>query len=820
MPSPTAFRPNPSARPPPNSPPRASRSTTGSSSRRQPATSRVTRIESPARVQPGESFVLRVAAAGPDGNLPLALRRDGQPAGNAVITLRHGRGTVELTDRLPAAGAHLYEAEILPATDAHRGNNIARAWLEVAGGPRVVLITRYPDDPLAAAFQSQGLGVDILAEPSRANEGSLAGARAVVINNVPAFDLAPEFLRALDFFVREQGGGLLMAGGKHAFGAGGYFQSAIDPLLPVSMELKSEHRKLAVAMAIIMDRSGSMAASVPGPAGKPLTKMDLANSGAASAIDLLGIMDSVAVFAVDSSPHCIIPLTTLGERKPALINQVRKVQSMGGGIYVYEGLLAAWKELRDAPAGTRHVILFSDAADSEEPGQYKSLLAEMTKAGVTVSVIGLGTRADSDAKLLEDVAKRGNGRIQFTDRAEEIPRLFAQETVTVARSAFITDPVAAQPTGDWSEISGQPLAWLSEVDGYNLSYARPEAAVALTSKDEYIAPLVATMRRGLGRTAAVSFPLGGEYLYPRPRLARLCRFHQNPGPLACGARPARRPRPGPPARRHPPHARPALRRPRLAKPPRRQPAPPETRPRQRPPRHPRHPVATARPRPFLRRHRPRGKPGRPRCRPGRRPRRHLRPAVHRRLLRMVVRARAPRRTARGFLDDRWPRAARIFPKPGPARPSSSSPTCASRSAPYCCLSSSSTPSPPACNGPANGKFRTARATPRPAGTPAAAAPRRKSKATRPAKSRAARQRATRPTPRQQPRPKTPPPAAAAASTAPKKADDPGGTARNAKAFRYQRAALSRSGTASRTSVSPTSSHIIAHIITHYKQRIK
>jgi len=66
------------------------------------------------------------------------------------------------------------------------------------------------------------------------------------------------------FFVGEQGGGFLIAGGKRSFGSGGYFQSEIDDLLPVSMELKSEHRKLAVALAIVMDRSGSMGMGVAG----------------------------------------------------------------------------------------------------------------------------------------------------------------------------------------------------------------------------------------------------------------------------------------------------------------------------------------------------------------------------------------------------------------------------------------------------------------------------------------------------------------------------------------------------------------------------
>ena len=52
--------------------------------------------------------------------------------------------------------------------------------------------------------------------------GTLAGARGVIINNVPAWQLPNAFLTALDFYVKSQGGGLLMVGGKSSFGAGGY----------------------------------------------------------------------------------------------------------------------------------------------------------------------------------------------------------------------------------------------------------------------------------------------------------------------------------------------------------------------------------------------------------------------------------------------------------------------------------------------------------------------------------------------------------------------------------------------------------------------
>ena len=52
----------------------------------------------------------------------------------------------------------------------------------------------------------------------------------------------------------------------------------------------------------------------------------------------------------------------------------------------------------------------------------------------SVSVIGLGSPTDSDAKFLEDIASRGNGRIFFNADPSQLPALFAQETVAIARS--------------------------------------------------------------------------------------------------------------------------------------------------------------------------------------------------------------------------------------------------------------------------------------------------------------------------------------------------------------------------------------------------
>lgn len=469
---------------------------------------RVARLHLPIRSQVGEPFVLNVTVRGfTDTEVPLVIKRNGQTLSETKVKIINGTGQAEFTDRITRTGSYEYSAEILPEKDAHPGNNRMARWIEVVGGPRVLLVTKYLNDPLAAALRNQDYDVQVVTEPGTLRVGQLAGAKSVVFNNVPAFEVPTQFQDALNFYVREQGGGFMMVGGKQSFGSGGYFQSSIDNLLPVSMELKNEHRKLSVAMAVVMDRSGSMAATAGG--GK--TKMDLANTGAARAVELLGIMDQVCVFAVDSEPYKIVPLVEIKDKKKKIIGKIRKIRSQGGGIYVYTGLKAAWEELKKSTAGTRHIILFSDAADSEEPGDYKKLLAEMKKEGCTVSVIGLGTPADTDANFLKDIAKRGKGRCFFTTRPAEIPRLFAQETVTIARSAFVTDPVGTKATGKWSEISAKPFTWPGMADGYNLSYAREDATTSLVTTDEYLAPLVAHARRGIGRTAAVSFPLGGKY---------------------------------------------------------------------------------------------------------------------------------------------------------------------------------------------------------------------------------------------------------------------------------------------------------------------
>jgi len=463
----------------------------------------------PRRVQLREAMLGEVVLlGGRDESVPLELFRNGQSIGRREVLVENGVGRLRFTDRLATPGAYRYDVRLMPPDDAIPGNNSASQWTEVQGGPRALLLTSYDDDPLGEALGAQGFDVEIITDLGAVNVGMLSGAKVVLLNNVPVYKLDSQFVRGLDFFVNQQGGGLGMIGGKTSFAAGGWFGSPVEPLLPVSMELKQEHRKLAVAMAIVMDRSGSMAMTVP---GTTLHKMDLADEGAARAVGLLGDNDLVSIIPVDSAAHPLSPLVQVGPNRGELQNSARRVESMGGGIFVYTGLKTGWEILKPAPVGQRHVILFADAADAEEPGDYVKLLAEMRKEKCTVSVIGLGSEKDRDADFLKDVAKRGGGRIFFNADPNELPGLFAQETVSVARSAFIEEPVGLKSTPGWLELAAAPMEWLPKIDGYNLSYLRAGATQAAVTGDEFAAPLLAFWQRGAGRVAAVSFPMGGDF---------------------------------------------------------------------------------------------------------------------------------------------------------------------------------------------------------------------------------------------------------------------------------------------------------------------
>ncbi len=434
------------------------------------------------------------------------LKRDGQLISRGEYNFQRGRNRLIFRDAVDQGGVSTYQLEVLGVVDRVPENNSGLGAIRVEGQPRLLVVNHDgKEDTLVRALRASGLAVDC-SRPELAplDRLGLESYRGVILENVAASRLSPH-MDDIRRFVDERGGGLLVTGGRASFGIGGYYLSPLDKALPVSMELRKEQRKQGIALVIAMDRSGSMGAQSEGG-----TKMELANMGAAAAIDLLTVIDAVSVIAVDVEPAVVQEMTPLDDTS-ALVSKVLRIAPGGGGINTRTALEAATRELEKAVQITKHITLFADASDANEQEGCAALVEQLNLLGVTLSVIALGTPEDAHAEFLREIAGIGKGEIYFTTSSTDLPRLFAQDTLNASRSAFIDQPVEVGVAPDLHGLGEITARDFPTIAGYNLCYLRPGAIAGLVGKDDIQAPIFAFQYEGLGRTAAYTGQIGGEF---------------------------------------------------------------------------------------------------------------------------------------------------------------------------------------------------------------------------------------------------------------------------------------------------------------------
>ncbi len=460
----------------------------------------VARMDAPQELRPGEALLATAWVESPAEQLvTFTVRQGATVVAQGQRRVARGVSPLMFRDAAGGPGVRGYTVSVAAAgADPFPENNTAQFLVRRSGSKPLLCVPASPVSRLPQRLA--GGGVEIVTQMPDALDGSLAalaGYSGVVIENTRADAVGADTLGNIAAWVEHAGAGVLVTGGRNAFGLGGYYKSALDEVLPVSMELRREHRTFAMSIAVVLDRSGSMAVSVAG--GK--TKMDLANLGTLEVLKLLSDQDEMAVVAVDSAPHIVVNRASVS-RVRSQEGRILGIQSMGGGIFIYEALKAASLQMVGAETGVKHILLFADASDSEEPGKYKELLKALAGSGVTVSVVGLGTRKDCDAALLEEIATLGGGTCTFSDNAHEIPRLFAQDTFMVARNTLLTNAVKPRFTLALPQLSDALPPDAPALGGYNLCYLRPGATAVAVSQDEHEAPLVALRHYGSGRALA------------------------------------------------------------------------------------------------------------------------------------------------------------------------------------------------------------------------------------------------------------------------------------------------------------------------------
>ncbi len=472
-------------------------------------------IQAPFTAYPNETFAVSIIVSSPvNQNAVLSISRNRSQPVQQKVTLRRGVNQIVRRDQSETSGVVAYDVRILPENgqlDDIPENNSGHRIVQIVGRKRLLLLTESPSQNLAKILAAAQLPVDVhTPSPHILSPERLANYSGLILENVPASRLGMNGMELVSQLVKSGALGLFMTGGRSSFAVGGYYKSPLDDIMPVTMEQRQEIRKSQVAVVVVLDRSGSMSMTIHD--GR--TKMDLANLGTAEVFKLLAPTDFFSAIAVDSTPHIVIPLSPVSTQ-PNAESAIRSIRSMGGGIYVYTGLVSAVHQMTKTNVVTRHIILFADAADAEEPGQYHDLLAECRISDITVSVIALGKETDSDADFLKEVARLGGGICYFTENANELPRIFVEDTFAMVRNTFIEGETQGAFTPSVQTLSsanvfGQPAT----LKGYNLCYAAPQADVQFVTSDENKAPLAATRTVQLGRTAAYTGEADGKYTGP------------------------------------------------------------------------------------------------------------------------------------------------------------------------------------------------------------------------------------------------------------------------------------------------------------------
>ncbi|MBI1337474.1 MAG: VWA domain-containing protein [Phycisphaera sp.] len=378
-------------------------------------------------------------------------------------------------------------------------NNRAQAFTLVHGKGRVLVIDGVGDAPgrvLPDALQSHGIDTQVLPAYSfPTNAGMLNKYDAVILNNVPAEMLSPVQQRLLAQYVNDLGGGMVMVGGPDSFGAGGWTNSPIDQILPVTCQVPSQSVLPSGALVLVIDRSGSMGSPV---GGSQYTQQEIANEAACQALFTLFPQDMVGVVAFDSDAQWVVKLTM--NTNPKLIaNQIRAIKP-GGGTNIYPGLEEAYKALaplNTQDAAVRHVILLTDGQSAG--AAYHKIAGDMAKAGITLSTVGVGD--GHDGQLLNMLATMTGGTYYPVTNPNQLPQVFIKEARTVRKNLIKETPFNPQFVQTGSPIitgldSPPPLKGLV-VTGHKND---PRVFTPMLGPEGE--PLFAHWQVGLGRTAA------------------------------------------------------------------------------------------------------------------------------------------------------------------------------------------------------------------------------------------------------------------------------------------------------------------------------
>ena len=341
-------------------------------SRQRPMDVQLDRVMVPPRVNTSESLAVRVVVSSQQATpAHLLLFRDQTLIGEREIELRPGKTAQVFSDILEDPGLHRYEAVVNVVGDPLTENNRNVAFTDVVGKAKVLIVygEEGPPTELAQSLTVQGLSPELrrwTELPHGLSE--FLQYDTVILDNAPGLGVSLAKMEAIEKYVRDGGGGLIMLGGDRSFGPGGYYRTPMERALPVNMDVPAKMTIPSLALMLVIDKSDSMGgyigdASRGGRPTQGTTKLELAKMASFSAITLLNPFDQVGLVAFNTDTEWVIPLTEAGDRER--IGAKLSGLNHSGGTDVFKGLVEGFQALSQVKAIKKHLILLSDGSDPQ-----------------------------------------------------------------------------------------------------------------------------------------------------------------------------------------------------------------------------------------------------------------------------------------------------------------------------------------------------------------------------------------------------------------------------------------------------------------------
>jgi len=475
--------------------------------RETPPDVRIVKLLAPPLVGDERLTPVRVIAdnGGARRSAVLNLYLDDAMADSAAVELPSGRSALTLSTRLSGEGGRRLRAELAVRDDPQPANNQREIGITIRGASRALLLTGRKRSAIVRALQRKGVRVDSQPPASLRDLDGLRPYHVVILEDITATDLAPAALAAIERWVRDHGGGLVVAGGGNTFGDTGFAKTPLKRLLPVTLEPRrpKPSAREPLALFLVVDRSNSMGYNSRIGTLRDGEKLRYAKEAALAVVRQLKDQDRVGLVVFDSQAHEIAPLKPLREHRRRLEELIPRLVENGGTDF-YDALDAAGRQLAASRVTRRHIMLITDGDTNRAAvDEYRALTDRLAAGDITVTTIRIGDNT-VNLKLLEEISQRTGGEFHYVEHAAALPDLMLRETTrALTPLAPSSETFYPQVVGTSQVLHGISEGQLPPVSGYAYAEPKADADVLLrVARLERGDPLLAVWHVGLGRVAA------------------------------------------------------------------------------------------------------------------------------------------------------------------------------------------------------------------------------------------------------------------------------------------------------------------------------